>query len=273
MDEITDTDEVGQYTGQVKWWNDMLGYGFATIVDGEEKGRDVFIHHTGIRTRHTNYRTLLQGEYVNFDITQSQNGVQAMRVTGVCGGSLMCEQKAWHKSMALPSVVAVAAASAGGGNVSTMGSVDNNGTNWRARHSAPSPTPSLPLLTALTGGTSLMSSAMSMPQAAMTLTSSSSLYESGYRKHNHDYFPRHHHQQQRWMAGAQPALNGMHHVYSMSAMPSAAPQWNSGVTSPAAPQQRPNALNLTRARAGFAMTASRSVSIPHVVSSAHMLDG
>ncbi len=97
MDEITDTNVVGRYVGQVKWWNDTLGFGFATIIAGPKKDQDVFVHHSGIRTRLTNYRTLCQGEYVCFDITNSQNGVQAIGVTGVCGGSLMCEQTSWRR--------------------------------------------------------------------------------------------------------------------------------------------------------------------------------
>ncbi len=103
MDEISDSDDVGKFIGQVKWWNDQLGFGFATVMSGDDKGRDVFVHHTGIRAKNTNYRTLLQGEYLNFDITNSQSGVQAVNVTGVCGGLLMCEQKSWKRSMSMSS--------------------------------------------------------------------------------------------------------------------------------------------------------------------------
>ena len=42
-----------------------------------------------IRQRH--YRTLLKGEYVSFSIITGPNGPQAMDVTGVCGGTLMCD--------------------------------------------------------------------------------------------------------------------------------------------------------------------------------------
>lgn len=77
--------------GQVKWWNDKLGFGFATIIDGPERGRDIFVHHTGIRTVLSTYRTLRKGEYVSFNITTGQNGEQAIDVTGICGGMLMCD--------------------------------------------------------------------------------------------------------------------------------------------------------------------------------------
>jgi cold shock CspA family protein len=92
MDEIVDRpSQVGAYTGQVKWWNDRLGFGFATVCDGRDKGRDVFVHHTGIRPINSNYRTLRKGEYVNFNITSGHNGHQAVDVTGICGGMLMCD--------------------------------------------------------------------------------------------------------------------------------------------------------------------------------------
>ena len=101
MDEIVDraaptgapvpASAVGQYVGQVKWWNDKLGFGFATVCDGHESGRDIFVHHTGIRPARSNYRTLRKGEYVNFNITQGHNGQQAVDVTGICGGMLMCD--------------------------------------------------------------------------------------------------------------------------------------------------------------------------------------
>ena len=93
MDEIVDPvgTAVGQYTGQVKWWNDKLGFGFATVCEGLERGRDVFVHHTGIRPVSSNYRTLRKGEYVNFNITEGHNGHQAVDVTGICGGMLMCD--------------------------------------------------------------------------------------------------------------------------------------------------------------------------------------
>ena len=100
MDEIVDRPtEVGRYTGQVKWWNDRLGFGFATVCAGEDRGRDVFVHHSGIRPLNSNYRTLRKGEYVNFNITNGHNGQQAVDVTGINGGSLMCDvQQQRHRN-------------------------------------------------------------------------------------------------------------------------------------------------------------------------------
>ena len=94
---------VGKHTGQVKWWNDKLGFGFATICDeGPDRGRDVFVHHTGIRPMNSCYRTLRKGEYVSFNITQGLNGQQAIDVTGVCGGMLMCDAQQFQQSHAQP---------------------------------------------------------------------------------------------------------------------------------------------------------------------------
>lgn len=82
---------VGEYTGQCKWFNDKLGYGFITIQDGNDKGKDIFVHHSGIKPLNSNYKTLKKGEYINFGITNGDNGLQAINVTGICGGSLMCD--------------------------------------------------------------------------------------------------------------------------------------------------------------------------------------
>jgi cold shock CspA family protein len=91
MDEVVDSDLVGKFTGQVKWFSDRLGFGFATICAGADKGKDIFVHHTGIRPMNSNYRTLRKGEYVNFNLANGHNGPQAVDVTGICGGSLMCD--------------------------------------------------------------------------------------------------------------------------------------------------------------------------------------
>ncbi len=62
--------------GTVKWFNSEKGYGFITPDEG---GGDVFVHHTAINT--TGYRTLEEGQKVNFEIEQSDKGPQATAVT------------------------------------------------------------------------------------------------------------------------------------------------------------------------------------------------
>ena len=89
--EVADDVQVGGYIGQTKWFNDKLGYGFITIVAGEDNGKDIFVHHSGIKPLNSNYKTLKKGEYINFSIINGDNGLQAINVTGICGGSLMCD--------------------------------------------------------------------------------------------------------------------------------------------------------------------------------------
>lgn len=91
VEEENGSKKVGKYTGQCKWFNDLLGYGFVTVCDGEDKGKDIFVHHSGIMPLNSNYRTLKKGEYLNFDIINGMNGLQAVHVTGIQGGPLMCD--------------------------------------------------------------------------------------------------------------------------------------------------------------------------------------
>lgn len=82
---------VGDVIGQTKWFSDKLGYGFITIQAGDNKGKDIFVHHSGVKPLNSNYKTLKKGEYVSFILVDGDNGQQAVNVTGVGGGSLMCD--------------------------------------------------------------------------------------------------------------------------------------------------------------------------------------
>ena len=62
-------------TGKVKWFNDQKGYGFVTPDEG---GEDLFVHHTSIEAQ--GFRTLQEGQAVQFEITQGQKGLQATNV-------------------------------------------------------------------------------------------------------------------------------------------------------------------------------------------------
>jgi CspA family cold shock protein len=60
--------------GKVKWFNDAKGYGFIT----SESSGDVFVHHTAIVM--DGFRTLKEGEDVNFEVMQGPKGPQAANV-------------------------------------------------------------------------------------------------------------------------------------------------------------------------------------------------
>ena len=55
-------------TGRVKWFNNKAGYGFITVTDGSRSGSDIFVHHSVIGVASQQYKYLVQGEYVEFDL-------------------------------------------------------------------------------------------------------------------------------------------------------------------------------------------------------------
>jgi len=100
IDEVNNEPKVGIWTGQTKWFADRLGYGFITVQMGQYKGKDIFVHHSGIHPLNSNYKTLKKGEYVNFDVIIGDNGLmQAVNVTGIGGGSLICDVNPHIKPM------------------------------------------------------------------------------------------------------------------------------------------------------------------------------
>ena len=61
--------------GTVKWFNNAKGYGFI----GRDDGADVFVHYSAITSE--GYKSLQEGDQVEFEITQGQKGPQAANVT------------------------------------------------------------------------------------------------------------------------------------------------------------------------------------------------
>ena len=60
-------------TGKVKWFNDAKGFGFIVREDGP----DLFVHHTAIVAE--GFRSLAEGQEVEFDVTEGPKGLQATR--------------------------------------------------------------------------------------------------------------------------------------------------------------------------------------------------
>ena len=62
-------------TGTVKWFNNEKGFGFITREDGQ---KDCFVHHTAILAE--GFRSLNEGDRVEFDVVQGQKGPAAQNV-------------------------------------------------------------------------------------------------------------------------------------------------------------------------------------------------
>ena len=65
---------MGAQQGKVKWFNSTKGYGFIVGDDGTE----IFVHHTAIQT--SGFRTLEEGQRVEFDVTSGPKGLKAENV-------------------------------------------------------------------------------------------------------------------------------------------------------------------------------------------------
>ena len=66
---------MAKLTGKVKWFNDSKGFGFITPDDGS---KDIFVHHSAIQSN--GFKTLTEGQKVEFEIQQGQKGPSAVNV-------------------------------------------------------------------------------------------------------------------------------------------------------------------------------------------------
>lgn len=65
-------------TGKVRWFNDARGYGFIRSEEVDNGERDIFVHYTEIVRN--GYKSLEEGQIVEFDVQETPNGLQARYV-------------------------------------------------------------------------------------------------------------------------------------------------------------------------------------------------
>jgi cold shock CspA family protein len=91
------------HEGRVKWFNNKAGYGFISVIGGENDGMDVFAHHSAIQVSEEQYKYLVQGEYLEFNLSNVESKshkYQASDIRGVKGGKLLCETRNENRSSA-----------------------------------------------------------------------------------------------------------------------------------------------------------------------------
>jgi len=86
--------------GRVKWFNAKGGYGFVTLLGAQPEGaprREVFVHHSGLKVGSEQFRYLVEGEYVELEVRETEGKgdkkYQGVEVRGIGGGPLMCETR------------------------------------------------------------------------------------------------------------------------------------------------------------------------------------
>jgi cold shock CspA family protein len=153
----TDASTPKRLTGRVKWFNNKTGFGFITALedsDGVSKDSDIFVHHSTIKVEKEQYRYLVQGEYLEFELSKitdssSKHEFQAANVSGVKGGKLICETRLENRSESTPRPKRAAPVESSNSNSGKGGWTtvegrksfaprQSGGSQWRRGSSAPS---------------------------------------------------------------------------------------------------------------------------------------
>jgi len=82
--------------GNVKWFNNKAGFGFITMGENTDSPKDIFAHYSNINVKNSQYKYLVQGEYVEFDLTTTTEGEHEFQATGITGvqcGATLCERR------------------------------------------------------------------------------------------------------------------------------------------------------------------------------------
>ena len=96
QETASDELSLNKIVGQVKWFNIKAGYGFITLSEGEQKGKDIFVHYSSLNVVNSQYRYLVQGEYIEFNLVKLDDEkyeFHAVDVKGIKGGPIMCETR------------------------------------------------------------------------------------------------------------------------------------------------------------------------------------
>ena len=94
--ETTSSQKQERILGKVKWFNNKTGYGFITVNDNQYTDKDIFVHYSDINVSDSQYKYLVQGEYVEFlleKMDSDKHEFKATGVTGINGGTIMCETR------------------------------------------------------------------------------------------------------------------------------------------------------------------------------------
>lgn len=84
----------------VKWFNSRKGYGFITNL---EDNNDYFAHQSQLQPSENCFKTLYTGEYIECNIKKENDKFQAINITGIRGGKLMCEHRIKNEYNSYPS--------------------------------------------------------------------------------------------------------------------------------------------------------------------------